>query len=376
MDFSPGVNVIVGASDQGKSAIVRAIRWLFFNEPRGSDFVRVGSTGPCRVEAELDDGTMIVRERSGTRNVYELYLPTGEKRHFEGFGTEIPVEILKAHGIRKVSLDDQLEVALSLSSQLEAPFLLTQPGSVRAKAIGRISGVHVLDLAIKLAAREQSSVEDASAQIESDLEKIRLEMENYRDLPEEEARIERLNDLLKRLKDLRANVNTIIQSKRELAEVTEQMSQSAAVIAATARVKDCSSILLEIGSVLSRLKGLKALKALVDELRAIEKSIEAGHDYMKRFSTLESAQELANRIGDAPKRLSELKRLRAELQKNESERTYVEAEKRKANQEAKRLVNEYAEALRAAGKCPVCMSDITSTTIEHIINELRLEGSE
>jgi exonuclease SbcC len=44
LEFSPGLNIIVGPSDQGKSAIIRALRWLFYNEPRGTGFIRVGET--------------------------------------------------------------------------------------------------------------------------------------------------------------------------------------------------------------------------------------------------------------------------------------------------------------------------------------------
>ena len=36
IEFGPGLNVIVGPSDYGKSAVVRALRWVLYNEPRGA----------------------------------------------------------------------------------------------------------------------------------------------------------------------------------------------------------------------------------------------------------------------------------------------------------------------------------------------------
>ena len=35
LDFCEGVNVIVGPSDSGKSAILRALRWIVKNRPQG-----------------------------------------------------------------------------------------------------------------------------------------------------------------------------------------------------------------------------------------------------------------------------------------------------------------------------------------------------
>ena len=38
IELHPGLNILVGESDQGKTAIIRALRWLFYNEPRGTGF--------------------------------------------------------------------------------------------------------------------------------------------------------------------------------------------------------------------------------------------------------------------------------------------------------------------------------------------------
>jgi len=40
LEFDPGVNVIVGSSDSGKTAVIRALRWLVWNRPSGDAFRR------------------------------------------------------------------------------------------------------------------------------------------------------------------------------------------------------------------------------------------------------------------------------------------------------------------------------------------------
>lgn len=37
--LSPGLTVITGPSDAGKTAIIRALRWFAFNEPTGEAFL-------------------------------------------------------------------------------------------------------------------------------------------------------------------------------------------------------------------------------------------------------------------------------------------------------------------------------------------------
>ena len=43
IDLHPGINVLVGESDSGKSIIIRALKWNFLNRPQGfgyrSDFL-------------------------------------------------------------------------------------------------------------------------------------------------------------------------------------------------------------------------------------------------------------------------------------------------------------------------------------------------
>ena len=66
LSFAPGVNVIVGASDSGKSAIIRALRWLIWNRPVGDAFRSHwgGETQVVVVTDELDTITRL-KEKSG-----------------------------------------------------------------------------------------------------------------------------------------------------------------------------------------------------------------------------------------------------------------------------------------------------------------------
>ena len=92
IDFDRGITSIVGQTDAGKSAALRALRWVCTNTPAGGGFIRHHTTG---VTVRLDltaDGVehTIIRKRSadGTVNTYSL---DGEE--FRSFNRDVPEPI-------------------------------------------------------------------------------------------------------------------------------------------------------------------------------------------------------------------------------------------------------------------------------------------
>ena len=70
LDFVPGVNMILGASDSGKSAIIRALKWLVWNRPNG-DAYRSNWGGETSVQAFFD-GFGVERSKD-KENMYRIF---------------------------------------------------------------------------------------------------------------------------------------------------------------------------------------------------------------------------------------------------------------------------------------------------------------
>lgn len=230
--FSEGLNVFVGPSDSGKSAILRALRWVLYNQPRGSDFIRTGASR-CRVTLILSDGTQIVRERSSSVNRYLIRDAQGKEQVFEGFGSDVPGEVLEAHGMVPLQLDGERELTLQIGQQLEGPFLLSESGGTRAKSIGRISGAYYLDLAQNQTAKDRRAVSTRLKYVDEEMKRREEELKPYEVLPqlrkqldraaalrEEAVRkkelLERLNGLKERLDDCRTGMT---RERRRLASL-------------------------------------------------------------------------------------------------------------------------------------------------------------
>ncbi|TYP54317.1 AAA family ATPase [Thermosediminibacter litoriperuensis] len=197
--FDEGLTVILGPTDQGKSAIIRALKWVLYNEPRGTDFISVGSNF-CRVSVEMDDGTVIIRERGNNRNRYIL-IKDGKEQIFEGFGNTVPLEIVRAHGIPKIYLDKDSNCAVNLSEQLEGPFLISENAGIRAKVLGRLIGIHIIDAAQRSTIRDLADAEQRNKALAIELEEIKTKLKEYEDLPLVEKKINSLQKILGTLKE-------------------------------------------------------------------------------------------------------------------------------------------------------------------------------
>ena len=69
IDFSPNVTSIIGPSDVGKSAIIRALRWIVFNRPAGDAFIQHG-TKQAEVIIQVEKDTII--RTKGKENLYKI----------------------------------------------------------------------------------------------------------------------------------------------------------------------------------------------------------------------------------------------------------------------------------------------------------------
>ena len=168
--FAPAgqLTIFIGRSRSGKTAILRDLRWVLYNSPRGvavpSKAARAEDSdeksGYCRVGALFIRGTLkytsghtIIRERTLSKNQYRILYPESERREMlvlEGFGDSVPLEVQEITGVRPIKIGDT-EINLNLSEQLDGPFLGSKSisASARAKVLGKLAGTEEIDFAGK-----------------------------------------------------------------------------------------------------------------------------------------------------------------------------------------------------------------------------------
>lgn len=128
LDFDEGVTTIVGPSDVGKSAIIRALIWVATNRPAGTEFIRDGAK-MATVTLEVDDH-VIIRERSKSINRYTL-----DGTEFTAFGTEPPKEVTDVLNLSGVNFQHQHD----------SPFWFSLPAGEVSRQLNEIVNLSVID---------------------------------------------------------------------------------------------------------------------------------------------------------------------------------------------------------------------------------------
>jgi DNA repair exonuclease SbcCD ATPase subunit len=136
ISFHPNLNCIIGATDSGKSSILRALRLVIENKPSGNSFIRNGFD-TASVEVSFSDTT--VSRNKGATNSYVI---DGEV--LKAFGQSVPDTVAN-----KLRIDPDL----SIQKQSSPYFLLGNTESERAKLVDSFCDISLASLSVANARR-------------------------------------------------------------------------------------------------------------------------------------------------------------------------------------------------------------------------------
>ncbi len=139
--LSEGVNAIIGVSDSGKTAILRALQWLLTNRPSGTGYISnaAGANDATMVRVNFDNGCA-ERWKAGAGNKNQ-YIVDGIV--FDAVGTGVPEEVEKL-----IQMND-----INVQLQMDAPFLLSKSAGETSMYFNNIIGLDVIDASLKEANR-------------------------------------------------------------------------------------------------------------------------------------------------------------------------------------------------------------------------------
>ena len=147
INFTQGLNIIIGESDMGKSSILRALRKLVRDTPAGKDHINKDATSMKISLTVVDDNDheyVVVRQVTPSKNLYYL-----DAQEFGGFGREIPEEIQNILEMFLIELENSDKVDLHFFDQHDPAFMVTRGSAgTRSKLLGKIAGLHTLDRGI------------------------------------------------------------------------------------------------------------------------------------------------------------------------------------------------------------------------------------
>jgi exonuclease SbcC len=270
LELSRGINVITGESDQGKSSIIRALYWLFFNKPSGNAFITWGKSS-CSIEITSNKNS-IKRIRSKNTNSYKINNQT-----FDAVRTSVPKEI------------DEIIKILPVNIQLQDDpyFLLSdQPGDI-AKKLNQVVGIDQIDRSLSyvnlLYSRQNSAIKHLNEQIKENEERL-AKYKNFsyiekifskyqgvsKKADQSRIQIKKINNIVEKTEDLRNTISkekTIRKLEKRVNELGNTINDLHSEQEKITRIKNTVSNIHKTQKLINKINPhSKKLKSLINQI--------------------------------------------------------------------------------------------------------------
>lgn len=285
IDLHDGVNAFVGESDEGKSGIIRALKWNTQNRPQG-DAYRNDQLDPkkdkkvlCSVEVNYKNDGIVLRQRDNISQGINNYTINNGKP-LKALRTDIPKEVQDVTQMKDFNIQVQ--------HPTEQYFLLAdKPGQV-AKKFNKVSGLSIID---DTTSEINSKVRETNATlkvIKKEIEDRELQLKNMEWVPaatkqaknlkikksklkQRTHKIDKLNSLLEQLDYVDSKLekfNNLDEALQEL-NYLEQLDNK--IWAAAKQQKLISDPLDGLKTIDIQLKASNGIESALQDLKQLER---------------------------------------------------------------------------------------------------------
>lgn len=274
LEFDKGVNVIIGSSDSGKTAIIRALRWAMFNKPSGDEF-RSYWGGDTMVHV-LMGNNKIIRGKSEKENAYTI-----NNVLLKAFGQGVPDEIQKAFNINEVNIQ----------GQLDSPFLIADsPGEV-AQHFNKVANLELIDSSIKKVSSKLKSLETDLEVSKRQATAISTKLDSFIDL----------NQLEKDIKELEVFEQEVQANENSLKILNSTIKQIKELQYILGEYDTLLSLEKEVGFVLNAIEKEKTKRKEYETLTELIQKITLNGKKIKTYNILTNLESMVNSTIEAHK---------------------------------------------------------------------------
>jgi len=383
-DLLPGINVITGASDAGKSSVIRALLWAITNRPQGDAF-RSHFAGPkdrTKVSVEMDSGNVSIR-RMAQGNFYEV---DGEE--LKAIRTDVPEQVQ-----RKFDLAEQ-----NIQTQFVPYFLLQDTDGEVARKINAACDLGVIDVVLANANTAASTTALALDSAKKELELEKAEVAKLDWVEEAQNALGKLitldNTIIMRegeIKELEAMVQALTEAQADLDATTEWLkvvpeskplfTLQDKIARKTVEFQSVSKLVLQINEAKARLILIEDMQQIRTNTLRVWADLEIKTKRMLDIARItEQVTKLTHRSAqikvllDLKPELERLQELELQIEtKNQRYRAVVlianeiaHANKRLARiaEDLESRVAHFNSAMQTMKSCPVCGQETTHVHME------------
>lgn len=280
LEFVPGINVIIGSSNNGKSAILRALCWAVYNRPLGIEALcshwnldkKGNIINPMSVK--VYKGKKIL-ERKKTKNENQYLLNDEE---LNAVRTDVPKQ---ASDFFKLS-------ETNIQNQQDSPFLLSLSNGEVAKYFNRIANLDVIDNVLSNAESKRREIKKDIDNNGKLIEELLKKHEKYSWLKEAEKAVSAYEKALRTKEEIEQKLSEInfeiekynsyedrVQSFKKVLKNKKTVARlkefSISISEINSKVNDIKSSISEHKEILNkylRISKFEKSKVLVDKIKA------------------------------------------------------------------------------------------------------------
>ena len=372
LSFLPGLNCIIGQSNNGKSALMRAAKACIYNTP-GTTNVRLGCNN-FAVGLQMNGHTVILQK--GTNSIYKV-----DNEVYGKIGRTQLDEVAKATGIKELQINGSNE-DINFWDQMEKPFLLDRSETELFRFIVDSGKDNNVTTALKSITQDRQqitkditltegkirAIEDNIARQEEELKDSDKKLEVYNRVIELGPKIKRVQDLTnlknKSLLDAQ-NLSAALTTRGTIDAILSKVETKLEVIKQSSRKLELlSNLQTKIGSTQSSIDSLQEtlnkishlevpdLNEKLNKYKLLSELISKSRSTSNLISELSSKQfpTLSEDFGQKAQKYTNLGTIISNIMYKQEQIKSLEDTKKQVEEELKKVNKEIDEV----GICPTC----------------------
>lgn len=263
LEFGPGLNVIHGSTDSGKTAVLRGLLWAAMNDGNGDKLLKNNNGAKkCSVELTLD-GHTVRRSWSKSANTYSM-----DGVDFSAFRTSVPAAIAEV-----VNMD-----AINVQRRRDVPFMVYWKATDNANQFSQMLDIDEIDRSINAINKDVREGQQAVTTLEDSLllSKQKLDALGW------------VDEAMEEFKHLEALNATIDDYKAKL-QVYTRLYDDYRINANAAKTIQCSMAALE--DITAIIEAYNNIVQLSKDKQSLSKTSEMYATEYRRCTVLKSAED-------------------------------------------------------------------------------------
>ncbi|MDP8268296.1 MAG: hypothetical protein P9L97_06155 [Candidatus Tenebribacter davisii] len=342
IELHEGVNILIGASDEGKSGLIRQIKWNAQNRPQGDSY-RDDKLDPKKKEDKLkateviikykDSGT-VTRARDGYAGGINHY-QIDNQEPLRALKTDVPDEVQEITRMKEVNIQGQ--------HPTEQYFLLAdKPGQV-AKQFNKVAGLTIMDDAIKSI---NSQVRSCNAEIgvhKKGIEDRQKELKETEWVLKAEKFAKKLEQFMHKAEHKKIEFQELSENIRLIKNIDEKLKEFDDIgIAKIALVRLCDQ-----SEALSNKEDQRAIiQNTVEAIKLVDLKLSDSSDTVEALTALKALQKQKIFINKYNEQIEIVRDLLVKIKRNEEQHKI-------ATKEVNEAIKQH-DKIRAETECPVC----------------------